>query len=370
MGMSALTFRQQSRGEADARRWVGSGQTYAFQHQGMAGELHLTLCENARQQAHWHAFSSTAGTLAFSDFSPLFALLSECPAMTGDADDDGEWYWSLFNQSLFAGIAELLGDLRPTSTPVSIENSLGLQLDVAFAGQHSRSQLRLSAQTLHHLARKPGWVPRQPMQHLALPLVLPMVVATFALPLEEIAQLQAGDVLRAPSPQFGIAGDGVISIGQLALHGALHPHPDAGHCAVFSVYDIKELPMSYPNDPLLPDDEDNPYPHVDEHDPSHGPQGDVAYAHEQSESSLNASLNALPLELSIRCGQLRLTLGELQQLDVGSTLVVDNVTPGAAMLCHGSFPIAKGELVNVEGRLGLQLTSIINNQPLSLEKGV
>lgn len=366
--MSSLLFRQQSRAEADARRWIGKGQTLGFSHENQPGELNIRLSQNAASDAQWQRFSCAAGTLAFSDFAPLFSLLSECPAMSGDSDDDGEWYWGLFNQSLFSEVASLLGSLRPLDPAPSSPDALCLQIQVTFAGQQARSQLRLTAETLNQLAAHPGWQAQGTALIEALPLNLPLVVATFSLPLEEITQLQAGDVLRAPSSHFSVEGDGVINIGQWALHGALQPSPDSPHSAYFSLYDIKELTMSYPNDPLLPEDEDNPYPHVDENDSGYyasSDQHDIG-----GESQLNVALNALPLELSIRCGQLKLTLGELQQLDVGSTLVVDNVTPGAAMLCHGSFPIAKGELVNVDGRLGLQLTSIINNQPVGAEKGV
>ncbi|MBD3707613.1 FliM/FliN family flagellar motor switch protein [Enterobacter hormaechei] len=72
-----------------------------------------------------------------------------------------------------------------------------------------------------------------------------------------------------------------------------------------------------------------------------------------------AAFDALPLALTVRCGQLRLTLSELQRLNRGATVMVDNVLPGEALLCHGDFPLAKGELVDVEGRLGLQITHML-----------
>ncbi len=50
-----------------------------------------------------------------------------------------------------------------------------------------------------------------------------------------------------------------------------------------------------------------------------------------------AAFDALPLALTVRCGQLRLTLSELQRLNRGATVMVDNVLPGEALLCHGDF---------------------------------
>ncbi|MBD1589576.1 FliM/FliN family flagellar motor switch protein [Pseudomonas typographi] len=64
----------------------------------------------------------------------------------------------------------------------------------------------------------------------------------------------------------------------------------------------------------------------------------------------------LPLDLTLRCGHLTLKLGELRRLSAGTVLEVHGVTPGCATLCHGERVVAEGELVDVDGRLGLQIT--------------
>ncbi|MEX6667543.1 FliM/FliN family flagellar motor switch protein [Pseudomonas sp. W2-17] len=68
------------------------------------------------------------------------------------------------------------------------------------------------------------------------------------------------------------------------------------------------------------------------------------------------SLDQLPLALTLRCGSLELTLGDLRRIAAGTVLPVNGVTPGFATLCHGERVVAEGELVSVEGRLGLQIT--------------
>lgn len=67
-------------------------------------------------------------------------------------------------------------------------------------------------------------------------------------------------------------------------------------------------------------------------------------------------LEQMPLELTLRCGNLTLTLGELRRLSSGTVLEVSGITPGHATLCHGLRVVAEGELVDVDGRLGLQIT--------------
>ncbi len=75
----------------------------------------------------------------------------------------------------------------------------------------------------------------------------------------------------------------------------------------------------------------------------------------ETQTSLD-SLGQLPLSLTLRCGSLELTLGDLRRVAAGTVLPVNGVTPGFATLCHGDRVVAEGELVSVEGRLGLQIT--------------
>ncbi|WP_296187372.1 FliM/FliN family flagellar motor switch protein [Pseudomonas sp. UBA1879] len=67
-------------------------------------------------------------------------------------------------------------------------------------------------------------------------------------------------------------------------------------------------------------------------------------------------LDQLPIALTLRCGHLALTLGDLRHIAAGTVLEVSGVAPGHATLCHGDRVVAEGELVDVDGRLGLQIT--------------
>lgn len=83
-----------------------------------------------------------------------------------------------------------------------------------------------------------------------------------------------------------------------------------------------------------------------------GPEPDTEEAQQQPLSPLSQ----LPVALTLRCGTLSLTLEELRRLGSGSVLEIHGVTPGHASLCHGEQVVAEGELVEVGGRLGLQIT--------------
>lgn len=66
-------------------------------------------------------------------------------------------------------------------------------------------------------------------------------------------------------------------------------------------------------------------------------------------------IDQLSIDLTLRCGSLNLTLGDLRRIAAGTVLEVSGVTPGFATLCHGERVVAEGELVDVDGRLGLQI---------------
>ncbi|MFJ3485492.1 FliM/FliN family flagellar motor switch protein [Pseudomonas sp. NPDC090202] len=72
-------------------------------------------------------------------------------------------------------------------------------------------------------------------------------------------------------------------------------------------------------------------------------------------------LDQLPMALTLRCGQLQLTLGDLRRIAAGSVLEVSGIAPGHATLCHGERVVAEGELVDVDGRLGLQITRVASH---------
>ena len=65
---------------------------------------------------------------------------------------------------------------------------------------------------------------------------------------------------------------------------------------------------------------------------------------------------ALLVDLSVRCGALKLSLGELRQLAPGMVLNIDGYGTGMAGLYYGDRAMGLGQLVEVDGRLGLQLS--------------
>lgn len=94
----------------------------------------------------------------------------------------------------------------------------------------------------------------------------------------------------------------------------------------------------------------------------HWPETDHEAHHDSEAEPLTEAdppaFAALALDLTLRCGELKLSLGELRRLGTGTILEVSGIAAGHATLCHGDQVLAEGELVDVDGRLGLQITRL------------
>lgn len=350
-----LSLRQQSRLEAKLRQRIGAGYCFYYQLDGEPGVLQLSLPEHEMPAFPARTFSCDLGELQLSSAESVCSLMSACPLLMGSAEED-HWYWPLFNQYLSEELKCLFGTL---SSQAPAEHGavgqdfpgLSLQLTVRLGEELGQSQLFITLNTLSLLLNKAGWEPilQRPVDQL--PLTLPLTLGALSLSLEQLRTLKYNDVVLPHTSWFAPDGSGVLNIAQLRLEGELVC--EEGHPAYFYITDLESTGVN-----LTPDDyamEEMPY----------DPEEEGMDAPEQNDQSL---FDPLPLALTLRCGHLKLTLGELNRLSVGSTVIADNVQPGEAILCHGDFPLAKGELVDVEGRLGLQITHMLPGAVNPLEK--
>lgn len=296
-----------------------------------AGELFLLPGTDSRPAtfSHWRC---ALGHFSLADATPVLNLLSLSPfsALHGLCAED-EWQTILFNQYLSPELAHLFGDI--TVSDVQEPHQSGARLHVRLGERHAECSLQLSHSGLAHWLKQPGWQ----KSHSTLPDTLvysqPLVLGRITLHTPQLQALSAGDVLVPPVSYFTPDGQGSLILAGQQLYGELQlPHH-------FLLNHMESTAL-------------DPYA-ADEYDAVSQP--------ETLTTDENPQLASLPLSLEVRCGRTRLTLGELQQLQTGSILTLDNVTPGEAGLYHGDTLIAHGELVDVEGHLGLQLTRLLLN---------
>ena len=124
-------------------------------------------------------------------------------------------------------------------------------------------------------------------------------------------------------------------------------------------YDAPSLTDEGYDDPLQPRHVESDWrAHEDEQPNEAAYHSDHAAIHEPLALD---PLDQLPMALTLRCGTLTMKLGDLRRVAAGTILEVSGITPGYATLCHGERVVAEGELVDVEGRLGLQITRMASS---------
>ncbi|CAH6373656.1 type III secretion system cytoplasmic ring protein SctQ [Pantoea agglomerans] len=277
--------------------------------------------------SHW---TCALGHFSLGDATPVFNLLSLSP-FSGQPDLCAEdtWQTILFNQYLSPELARLFGNIAPGD--VQEPHELCARLHIRLGDRHSECPLLISHSGLAHWLKQPGWQRMRSTLAETLVYSQPLVLGHITLHTPELQALSAGDVLVPPVSYFTPDGKGSLILAGQQLYGELQlPH---------------HFLLNHMESTVL--------------DPYADDEFDAVSQPETLITDENLQLASLPLSLQVRCGRTRLTLGELQQLQTGSVLTLDNVTPGEAGLYHGETLIAHGELVDVEGHLGLQLTRLL-----------
>ncbi|WP_107759513.1 FliM/FliN family flagellar motor switch protein [Dickeya sp. Secpp 1600] len=345
------TLRPVSQARAALSRQLASAHRFAFMLDGQPGELRLQLADDAPpggQESRWRCH---AGTLWLDDnAAPLLSLLSACPALTPGPDvaaETADWYWTQYNHHLSPALRELFGEIQPASSPQpdsEAHGDLTLWLEVMRGDFRVRSRLRTSTRTLQQWQSQPGWyAPRYPLPgHLAMR--VPLTLADVTLSHEQLATLEPGDLICPLKQYFSPQGNGCITLADRRLTGQLRMDALAPYW--FTVTELEECPVTTPFDDATPF-EAYAVPETSQHAPD---------SDNHTGAPSGYALPPLTLALTVRCGYLTLTLQDLQQLAPGTVLTLQQATPGEATLYHGEQPLALGELVDVEGRLGLQIT--------------
>ncbi|MEQ6969285.1 type III secretion system cytoplasmic ring protein SctQ [Pectobacterium polaris] len=340
---------------AHIRSVLAAGLSLPFIRNGLSGRLHFQLA-NAREQAEESftaqvsSWRSDIGDISLTDPFPVLSLLSDCPLLPLTEDDDAaqEWYWTLYNQSLNPVLRALVGEIYPLDRSQKEQNSaeqhgkdaaLCVWFSVSCNGMTVRSRMQAADAVWLELFSRADWHRQRRALPAGMTIAIPLTLADAVLPLSALRRLRTGDLILPNRPWFTPSGEGTLSAGTLRLRGTLQLTELAPY--TFTVTDMETVSMPpSATDTMLAD------PHSEA----------TALEHAQMSDNVTESLPPLPVTLHIRCGSLTMTLTELQHLASGSVLTLRDVVPGQAWLYHGDIALASGDLVDVEGRLGIQIT--------------
>ncbi|MFJ5406849.1 type III secretion system cytoplasmic ring protein SctQ [Pectobacterium punjabense] len=346
---------------ARIRSTLAAGLWLPFIRDGVAGRLHLQLAHprelieetSAAQASDWR---SDIGNFSLTDPFPVLSLLSDCPLLPVPVTEDDEaaqWYWTLYNQSLNPVLRALVGEVYPTRTSPEEsapqasgsaeqhdnDDTLCVWLSASWNGIVVRSRVQAADAVWLALFSRANWHRQCRTLSAGMIITIPLTLADVVLPFTALQPLQTGDIVLPNRPWFTPSGEGTLSSSTLCLHGTLQLTANAP--CTFTVTDMETVSMpSSATDTMLTD------AHVDISASELTPSRD----------NVTENLPPLPIVLQLRCGSLTMTLAELQHLARGSVLTLRDMVPGQAWLYHGDIALASGDLVDVEGRLGLQIT--------------
>jgi len=336
-------FQEVGHEESIVRRWVGAGRKMSCQ----IAQRHVALTINHISPENFPLdfLQTSHGIIGISDPFSFLRVLTDIPVLPESVSPEQEWYWDFLNRSLSADMLSLFGYFKPsTQKPF---HGVWLRLIIETDEETLNTVIFVPENLLLSWASLETWtsIPRQLQPDFILS--VPLIVGQLRLSANRCQALTKGDLLIPSEPFMNVNGEGVLILGKGEFHFVLEPEGEKSHQYKLMITLRRGDEMSANND---------------------GQNGLTELA-ETDEGELvqpgqAVSFNDLPLELTIRCGNLSLTLGELKNLDAGSTLMVEHVTPGEALLCHGNYLLAKGELVNVNGALGFQIFRMLSGPEL------
>ena len=308
-----------------AYRRLGRGIRFVFKVAGTRAEL-LLEPGVAPVSGVSHSFESQCGVITLSDAGPLLSLLGECPVVLADTDNDPlSWFWAHFEQRMSPQLTGLFGYLRPLATLQ--QGHFECRVSVSLGSSRSVGRLTMAPESLLRLYGAGGWQAIKSPLPEAFAVPVPVVLGYLPLAIEQLRGVRVGDVLVPERPLFSADGVGQLSIGRLRLQVQID---DEGRRRSLSIGSIEESAVD---------------------------EGQFAGT-EVAELEGDEPFESLLVDLSVRCGTLKLSLGELRQLAPGMVLNIEGYGAGMAGLYYGDRPIGHGQLVEVDGRLGLQLSRI------------
>ncbi|WDU61604.1 FliM/FliN family flagellar motor switch protein [Pseudomonas poae] len=316
-----------------ARLRLGRGLRLPFQVAGQNGEL-LLEPERAPASVEVMCFETACGVLALAEAGPLLSLMGECPVPLAQAGNDPDsWFWALFHHHLSDQVRALFGYMRLVTTERPA--GFGCRLSVTLGASRVLGYLWLAPESFLMMCEAAPWRSIAEPVPALFQLTIAVPLGRLRLPIAQVRTLRAGDVLMLEHAFFQSEGSGYVQVGKQRLHGCIDD-------------DIGPLRLTLTAMEDMTVDEEFSAPYYAEHEEDQ-PVVDV-FGHEP--------FDELSMALSVRCGTLNLTLGELRNLAAGSVLGVTGYAPGMAGLYYGDRPIGQGQLVEVDGRLGLQMSRV------------
>lgn len=282
-----------------------------------------------------------AGTLALSPAREIIRALAsiDLPDDDGIPDSLKAMRLDMAMQALPAAFLPLFG----ASTFLFDHGDGGtdatgpMQLTLTICRPHTRlglaARLGGTAEALFHALSQAQWLAFEgenlSLDVLKLPLTVPVCIGTTEVTLPALDALAPGDVILVARPHFGLDGEGSLHI----AHGLARCILRTGNRTQVELTEWHPTTAA----PTMNEDQEHPAAREVVHD---------------------GLLDDVPVTLSFELGSLELTLADLRTLAPGCVLDVAGASPPLVAICAGRRRIGLGELVDLGGRLAVEVRRI------------
>lgn len=174
--------------------------------------------------------------------------------------------------------------------------------------------------------------------HPALSIRLPITIGSLTLGMNEAQQLTCGDLLLIEQTSFTKDGGGTLDMGPFKLF--VHIAPEQPHYSLT----INSWEKNMSNEPLANND-----------DELISDDMEVRYGDEETQES-SLPVSDLPMKVDVRLGSIKFTVKDLGNLVEGKLYPIDSATPGQVQLMSNDMELARGQLVEVDGKLAIEIT--------------
>lgn len=364
-------------GQARLSRLIGRGYEAALGD----GVLQLQLASDAVPQ--WNdmiVLAGSFGEIECEDGARLLRALTGIePATVATGEAQAAW--------LNAAIVGRLGATPFARTDRLLREPLAPAADTITArlvlrsAQHTiTTHVRSSAETWLAFLQDTAWTQQCAEQALFadLPFDAPVCIARHTLPAQAASTLATGDIIVPDSPAFACNGTGQIRLGSTSAR-VRYEAPSSLYIISTETnmdnYELDDEHDGFDGEADYLDEEDGAHgeehaeereeEYADEHDESHTESHDDDYGDEDEEPAAagdaapvqsSQQLDRVPLTLDFELGKVRMNLGKLRALATGTVIEIEGGSPSLITVRAGGRKLGTGEIVDVDGRLGIRLT--------------
>lgn len=160
-----------------------------------------------------------------------------------------------------------------------------------------------------------------------------VIVGYHALSQTQVRRLSVGDIVLPERVFFDVHGRGLVQVGAWQLNVQTTEGPELEVMAMYSNSD----------NPEITEMDQEPF--------------EESSMHDLSRTHDSVDLSSVPIQLQFELGVLSMPLGQMQALAAGSVIRLQApAAPPAVRILAGGQVIGKGELIDVDGQLGVQIT--------------